>query len=751
MKWNGRTYRPANAQYITKKKPFDFQEALKPYGEKELPVWNAIVAVNNETSAQPVASPTPTPTITSTQTPTPTNTNTPTPTNTNTPTPSSTPSPQSVLWVGANGNGDIEGYSITSSATTWTRATVSGSTSLFYGLATNGSRWSAAGFTTGTNKGTWYSDNGYEWITGQNITSLFDQNIGEVATNGSVWLIGGTSSYNGQATGATSVAYSYDGITYSATNITVQSGVAKPQQIASFVFNGSTWLAGGSSTGTTANRTVLMTSDDGANWSGIPNTFFTGSTAISSLAYGNGLWVAASSVLGLGKLSASNDGVNWTASTNASNATLFSTTHSARDVIFFNNKFVATTGSNSGATTHQIIYSLDGLTWSACTDTKTLIPRGLSHIASNGNVLIATSTTGATGNAATTYISNNGINWSANTGNVNVVFTGTSAIQTIASNVMIQPPPNPTPTPTATVTQTPTLTQTPTNTETPTQTPTTTTTLTATPTNTSSPTPTPSLPASGTTEANTYLEAVVQAGGTGITSTVSAATRTLFTSLVSNNLWESVSVMYPMLGGVSASCKFNAKNPLDTNGSFRLTFNGGWTFNASGATSNGTNAFANTFFSSSTLNLNSQHMSVYMSNNSSSATGKCFIGSNALRANYIGHDGTPQFYFGIGGSGANAVSGGINTQGLIIGASSGTTNETLFRNGTLLQTNNTIARTAVTPSIYIGAMNNNGSTIQYYGNEFSFATIGSGLTQSQVTTLTNIINTFQTTLGRNTF
>ena len=105
MKWNGRTYRPANAQYITKKKPFDFQEALKPYGEKELPVWNAIVSVNNETSTPVPVTPTPTPSNTptgtpaSTTTPTPTNTNTPTntgtPTNTptNTGTPTRTPNP----------------------------------------------------------------------------------------------------------------------------------------------------------------------------------------------------------------------------------------------------------------------------------------------------------------------------------------------------------------------------------------------------------------------------------------------------------------------------------------------------------------------------------------------------------------------------------------------------------------------------------------------------------------------------------
>lgn len=55
MKWNGRSYRPAKAQFYTKKKPFDFQEALKPYGEKELPVWQSIVAVN----VPPQSTPTP--------------------------------------------------------------------------------------------------------------------------------------------------------------------------------------------------------------------------------------------------------------------------------------------------------------------------------------------------------------------------------------------------------------------------------------------------------------------------------------------------------------------------------------------------------------------------------------------------------------------------------------------------------------------------------------------------------------------
>ena len=163
------------------------------------------------------------------------------------------------------------------------------------------------------------------------------------------------------------------------------------------------------------------------------------------------------------------------------------------------------------------------------------------------------------------------------------------------SSVPVSPTPTPSITPTISLTPslTPTNTQTPTNTPTPTIsltpsiTPTISLTPSITPTITISPsvsltpsitptiTPTQSSIPSGTTEANAYLSAVVAAGGTGITPTISAATTTLFTSLVSNNLYNKISVMYPMLGGNAAGCKFNAKDPRDLNAAYRLTFNGG--------------------------------------------------------------------------------------------------------------------------------------------------------------------------------
>jgi hypothetical protein len=267
---------------------------------------------------------------------------------------------------------------------------------------------------------------------------------------------------------------------------------------------------------------------------------------------------------------------------------------------------------------------------------------------------------------------------------------------------------------------------------------------------------TPSTPASGTTEAQTYLRAVVDAGGTGITSTVSAATITLFTSLVSNGLYDKMLAFYPMLGGNSSGCKFNGKNPVDTNAGYRLTFNGGWTFNASGATSNGTNAYADTFLSGGTITAQNNHLSVYMLNeNVFTGTGKNWIGVSAiggLGAFFsIGQEGTPRYFYGTKINGGITSSGVPLSQGFTIITSTASTFQNLYRNSIVKQTASGAGDGTITSSVVIGALNNSGSIIQYYDNTYAFTTIGTGLGETQQSTLSTIINTFQTTLGRNTY
>jgi hypothetical protein len=292
-------------------------------------------------------------------------------------------------------------------------------------------------------------------------------------------------------------------------------------------------------------------------------------------------------------------------------------------------------------------------------------------------------------------------------------------------------------------------------TPTPTTTPTNTPNPTSTPTQTNTPTPSSTPPASGTTQAQAYLSAVVSAGGTGITSTVSAATITLFTSLVSNGLYDGMIYMYPMLGGNAAGHKFNALNPLDTNGAYRLTFNGGWTHSSSGATPNGTNGYANTYFAPSTLaSLTISGGTLGMYGPNATAVNKAGMGSWGPGSN--GWVLYPNFNSTIVGfcwendlgTQSSAIADG---NGLIAFSRTGSTNVNFYRRGALVSTNNRTALGKTSNVMYLGAGNGNGSDTQHstYRHQFTFA--HTGMTGSQMATLDSIIQTYQTSLGRNVY
>jgi hypothetical protein len=307
-------------------------------------------------------------------------------------------------------------------------------------------------------------------------------------------------------------------------------------------------------------------------------------------------------------------------------------------------------------------------------------------------------------------------------------------------------------TPTQTQTQTPTNTETPTNTPTPTQTPTTT----QTPTQTFTPTPSQTPPPiSGVTEATLYLEAVIQAGGTGITPTVSACTISLFNQIFRNNLWDKIQAFYPMLGGNSNGTKFNAKNPVDSNSAYRLQFNGGWSFDSDGITSNGTTAYADTFLSGSSIGSLDNHLGVYMKYNNTTLS-RTWIGASAPAdfGKYfsLGYDLTPKFVYGAKSLGIVISTGSPTPVGFnIITVTQDPKAQKHFYNGELKYATVITNTNLITSSVVIGALNNSGSIIQYYDNTYSFATIGSGLTETDAINYTNIVNTFNACLGRNTY
>ena len=319
----------------------------------------------------------------------------------------------------------------------------------------------------------------------------------------------------------------------------------------------------------------------------------------------------------------------------------------------------------------------------------------------------------------------------------------------------LTPTPTNTPTPsiTATLTPTPTNTPTPSVTATLTPTPSVTATLTPTPTPSSSPLP------SGTTEAQAYLNAVVSAGGTGITSTVSAATITLFTSLVSSGIYSKLDFMYPIIGGNVNGHKFNALNPLDTNAAFRLTFFGGWTHSSTGMQGNGSNAYANTYYNvvnEAFMGDEDASIGVYV--------------RDLTAASYPIELGATYFADGCSlsvkmDSATNIIGNlfnGITETDFALSAQTGSfiitktsaTSVRVFRRGNLATT--ITVGGSVSPSqgpIYVGAVNSTNlpGADAYSPRELAFVFGGKGLTNAEVSNISTYINTFQTSLGRNVY
>jgi hypothetical protein len=328
-----------------------------------------------------------------------------------------------------------------------------------------------------------------------------------------------------------------------------------------------------------------------------------------------------------------------------------------------------------------------------------------------------------------------------------------------------------TPTPTPSITASPTLTPTQTQTNTPTntssqtptqtQTPTNTATQTQTPTQTGTPTPTPTLPA-GSTEAIAYLNSVVVSGGT-VDATASGATITLFNSLFSNNLWNKITAFYPVLGGVAASHSINAKSSV---GLYNLVFNGGWTHTSSGMQGNGTNNYATTsLVPNSVFGTNTTHLSIYVNLQGTVGSRIYDIGSNANDTSLISQlNLTAKRVSGAGNNtlfdagNFNAGLGRVETtsqasaSGMTVGSVRSATDRTLYRNGSNIAT-----QTANEPIVYsnfgllVGAQNAGGTPLYFNSNRYAFATIGSGLTDTEIVNLSNIINTYETSLGRNTY
>jgi hypothetical protein len=228
--------------------------------------------------------------------------------------------------------------------------------------------------------------------------------------------------------------------------------------------------------------------------------------------------------------------------------------------------------------------------------------------------------------------------------------------------------------------------------------------------------------------------------------TQQGAINTLVVDLKGYSIWTKFKAIYPIVGGSASTHKWNLKDPRDLDAAFRLTFATGWTHSATGMTPLIT--YADTgLIPNSVLSANSEHCSVYLRTNINAV--QCDIGTanNTTQSNIFPNlSGTfyPRIQASNGGVAIN-----LNTAAFFIANRVASNEVQGWRNTTKYTISNNSTGLS-TFSYWLGDLNLNGGTGSVTSTrQQAFATIGDGLTDTDVTNLYTAIQAYQTALSRN--
>jgi hypothetical protein len=234
----------------------------------------------------------------------------------------------------------------------------------------------------------------------------------------------------------------------------------------------------------------------------------------------------------------------------------------------------------------------------------------------------------------------------------------------------------------------------------------------------------------------------------GITDpTISTAINTLVVDLKAQSLWTKMKAIYPIVGGTASTHKFNLKDPRDLDAAFRLQFFGGVTHNSNGITSNGTNAYADTFLNDLThLGNDNKSISMYIRNVITVGSPMGVITSGGTVSNRF----YPEFS-GLDYSTLGLIQSGRSVAGLQKGfftlSKSIPGSFKYYRPGTTTITVTGTNQSNLNANYYLLGSNNMGTTEFSLAN-LAFASIQESLNDTEEANFRTAVIAFETTLSR---
>jgi hypothetical protein len=227
----------------------------------------------------------------------------------------------------------------------------------------------------------------------------------------------------------------------------------------------------------------------------------------------------------------------------------------------------------------------------------------------------------------------------------------------------------------------------------------------------------------------------------GIVDQVEAnAINNLVIGLKADGLWTKMKAVYPFVGGTASTHSYNLKNTAQ----YQITWNGGITHSSTGVLPNGTNGYGDTGLTPSTaLTLNNTHLSVYIRTLSGGGDFG-YITSGDVQNLFIARNLFGTFYADSYAS-TSRITASPPAAGLYVNTRTASNSFKALVNNTQIGSTIT-SSTGSLPAqpIRIGVL-----TTWYATNQYAFASIGDGLTDTDATNLNSRVTTFQTSLNRN--
>ena len=222
------------------------------------------------------------------------------------------------------------------------------------------------------------------------------------------------------------------------------------------------------------------------------------------------------------------------------------------------------------------------------------------------------------------------------------------------------------------------------------------------------------------------------------------AINTFVIQLKDSLLWTKFLAIYPMVGGTATTDKWNLKDPRNSDAAYRLTFNGTPVYATTGILFPTISDYADTHLADNALTYNSNSISYYSRTQNTIDGYDMGCSDNASPYNEfaIYHSSNATDYFGYYAFGKAPA----NTKGLFM--LSATMNDVKrYENAVVTDSKGSGPASVFTNlPVLIGTVSNASAGGQ---KECALATIGEGLTDAQVLTFYNIVQNFETALGRN--